>query len=196
MKSTANKFIMKKFILALLLGISVNGFAQLIQFGPQVSYNITSPITDDFNSKSSGTGMGVAGFARVNLLLFYGQGEFGYAKSKFSVSQTGIGETEYEVSGTDATLIVGFKVVPLGKLGNIRIFAGYNWKNYSDINANNILNYIALERNNSSILGGIGVDLWKLTIDYRYLAGITDLDPSGRDVKTGISNISLGFKFL
>lgn len=187
---------MKKFILVALLCISVNGFAQLIQFGPQISYNITSPISDDFSSKSSGTGMGVAGFARVNLLLFYAQGEFGYAKSKFSVSQTGIGETEYELGGTDATLLVGFKVIPLGKLGNIRIFAGYNWKNYSDISANNSLNYIAIERNNSSILGGVGVDLWKLTVDYRYLAGVTDLDPSGRSLKTATSNFSVGFKFL
>lgn len=187
---------MKKFILAVVLCISVNGFAQLIQFGPQLSYNITSPLTDDFSSKSSGTGMGVAGFARVNLLMFYGQGEFGYAKSKFNVSQTGIGETEYELSGTDATLIVGFKIVPLGKLGNVRIFAGYNWKNYSDIKANNSLNYIALEKNNSSILGGVGVDLWKLTLDYRYLAGVSDLDPSNRNIKTAVSNFSLGFKFL
>lgn len=186
---------MKKFILAALLCISVNGFAQLIQFGPQFSTNITSVITNDFSSKSSGTGYGVAGFARVNLLLFYGQAEFGYAKSKFSVSQTGIGETEYELGGTDATLIAGFKVIPLGKLGNIRIFAGYNWKNYSDIKTNNNLNYIALERNNNSILGGVGVDLWKLTLDYRYLAGITDLDPSNRNIKTGVSNLSLGFKF-
>ncbi|MBF4487320.1 MULTISPECIES: hypothetical protein [unclassified Flavobacterium] len=31
---------MKKFILAALLCISANGFAQLIQFGPQFSYNI------------------------------------------------------------------------------------------------------------------------------------------------------------
>lgn len=187
---------MKKFILVVLLCISANSFAQLIQFGPQFSYNITSPLTDDFSSKSSGTGIGAAGFVRVNLLLFYGQGEFGYAKSKFSLAQTGIGETEYELSGTDATLLVGFKVVPLGKLGNVRIFAGYNWKNYSDIKANNSLNPIDFEKNNSSILGGVGVDLWRLTLDYRYLAGVSDIDPSNRKVKTAVSNISLGYKFL
>ncbi len=187
---------MKKFLLAAFFCISVNGFAQLIQFGPQFSYNITSPLTDDFSSKSSGTGYGVAGFVRVNLLLFYAQGELGYAKSKFSLSQTGIGETDYELAGSDATILVGFKIIPLGKLGNVRLFAGYNWKNYSDISANNNLNIVAFEKNNSSILGGVGVDLWKLTLDYRYLAGVTDLDPSGRNIKTAVSNFSLGFKFL
>lgn len=187
---------MKKFILAALLCISVNGFAQLIQFGPQVSYNITSPNTDDFSSTSTGNGMGIGGFVRLNLLLFYAQGELAYSESKFNVSQTGIGETEYKLSGTDAALIAGFKIVPLGKLGNIRLFVGYDWKNYSDISANNSLNYIAIERNNSSFLGGVGVDLWKFTIDYRYLAGVTDLDPSGRSLKTNVSNFSVGFKFL
>lgn len=83
----------------------------------------------------------------------------------------------------------------MGKLGNVRIFGGYNWKNYSDISANNNLNPIAIEKNNSSILGGVGVDLWKLTLDYRYLAGVTDIDASDRSIKTAVSNISLGFKF-
>ena len=187
---------MKKFILATLLCISVNGFAQFIQFGPQFSSNITSVISDDFSSKNSGTDVGFAAFVRMNLTLFYAQGEFGYATSKFSVSQTGIGETEYSLGGTDLTLIGGIKIIPLGKLGNVRIFAGYNWKNYSDIEANNNLNYIPIENNNSSILGGVGVDLWRFTVDYRYLAGLTDIDASGRSLKTGISNFSIGFKFL
>lgn len=187
---------MKKLILAALLCISANGFAQLIQFGPQFTYNITSPITDDFSSKNSGTGFGAAAFVRVNLLLFYGQGELGYTESKFSLSQTGVAETEYKLSGTDASLIIGFKILPLGKLGNLRIFAGYNWKSYSDISANNNLNYIDIESNNSSILGGVGVDLWRITVEYRYLAGISDIDPSDRSLKTAASNFSVGYKFL
>lgn len=187
---------MKRIIIAILLCVTANGFAQLVQFGPQVSYNITSPISDDFSSKSAGTGMGIGGFARVNLLSFYGQAEIGYVKSKFNVSQTGISETEYELTGTDATIMAGLKVVPLGKLGNVRVFAGYNWKSYSNVKVNTNINYIDIERNNSSILGGVGVDIWKLTFDYRYLAGFTDLDPSGRKLRTAVSNFSLGYKFL
>lgn len=188
---------MKKLILAVLLSISANSFAQLIQIGPQVSYNFTSPITNDFSSKSSGTGVGFAGFARVNLLMFYAQGEFGYTKSEFSIAQTETEKTDYELSGTDATLIAGFKVIPLGKLGNIRVFTGYNWKNYSNTKTSNTLNYVEIAKNNHSLLGGVGIDLWRLTLDYRYIAGITDLDPSSdQDLKTGTSSLSLGFKFL
>ncbi|MEL1254382.1 hypothetical protein AAEO57_11385 [Flavobacterium sp. DGU38] len=187
---------MKKFILAALLCFGVNGFAQLVQFGPQLSYNITSPITDDFSTKNSGTGMGAAAFVRVNIFLFYGQGEIGYSKSKFSLAQSGIGETEYELAGADATLIAGFRIIPLGKLGNVRLFVGYNWKNNSDISSNNNLNPVDFENSNSSVLGGVGVDLWRVTVEYRYLAGLSDLDASGRSIKTGASQLSVGFKFL
>jgi hypothetical protein len=187
---------MKKLFFAVLLCFSVNGFAQLIQFGPQFSGNITSAISNDFVSKSSGNDIGYGGFVRLNLALFYAQAEIGYTKSKFSVSETGVSETQYELGGSDATLLAGIKIIPLGKLGNVRAFAGYNWKNYSDINTTNDFNTISLAHNNHSILAGVGVDIWRLTLDYRYIAGITDLDPSERDLKTGVSNVSLGFKFL
>ncbi|MBF7090869.1 hypothetical protein IUY40_04875 [Flavobacterium sp. ALJ2] len=186
---------MKKFFLITLLSISVNSFSQLLELGPILSSNVTSISTNDYNSDSSGTSIGFGGFARVNLLMLYGQAEFGYAQSKFTVSESGVANTDYKLSGTEATLIVGYKIIPLGKLGNIRLFGGYNWKNYSNIDRSNNLNYIDIIKNNNSILGGVGVDLWKLTVDFRYLAGITDIDASNLKVKTTVSNISLGFKF-
>ncbi|MNK43780.1 hypothetical protein D3C87_624970 [compost metagenome] len=188
--------VMRKFFLAVLLCICVNGFAQLIQIGPQFSTNITSVNAKSFSSDHTNTGIGAAAFARLNLALFYAQGEFGYAQTNFSVYQDGVGETEFKLSGTDASLIAGLKIIPLGKAGNVRLFVGYNWKNYSDISTNNNLNSIALERNNHSILGGVGVDVWRLTFDLRYLAGLSDIDASNNEIKTGVTNLSLGFKFL
>ncbi|WP_125719948.1 outer membrane beta-barrel protein [Flavobacterium ustbae] len=187
---------MKKLILVSFLFICANGFAQLLQIGPQISTNITSVDAKNFSSDHTNTGIGFAAFARVNLLLFYAQGEFGYAKNNFSVYQDGIGETEFKLAGTDATLIAGYKLIPLGKAGNVRLFVGYNWKNYSDTNSNNNLNNILFEKNNHSVLGGVGVDVWRLTFDVRYLAGLTDIDASVGEIKTGVTNLSLGFKFL
>jgi len=192
----SNKILMKKFFLAAFLCFCVNGFAQLIQVGPQFSTNITSVDAKNFSSDHTNTGVGFSAFARVNLTVFYAQGEFGYAQTNFSVFQDGVGETEFKLSGTDATLIAGFKIIPLGKIGNVRVFAGYNWKNYSDINPSNNLNHIAFERNNHSVLGGVGVDVWRLTFDVRYLAGLSDIDASSGEIKTGITSLSLGFKFL
>ncbi len=188
--------IMKKFFLAVFLCICANGFAQLIQVGPQFSTNITSVNAKSFSSDHTNTGIGAAAFARLNLALFYAQGEFGYAQTNFSVYQEGAGETEFKLAGTDATLIAGFKIVPLGKLGNVRLFVGYNWKNYSDISSSNNLNSVTFEKNNHSILGGVGVDVWRLTFDVRYLAGLSDIDASSGEIKTGVTNLSLGFKFL
>ena len=187
---------MKKFFLAAFLCICANGFAQLIQIGPQISTNITSVNAKNFSSDHTNTGIGAATFARLNLALFYTQGEFGYGQTNFSVYQDGVGETEFKLSGTDASLIAGFKIIPLGKAGNVRLFVGYNWKNYSDISSGNNLNSIVFEKNNHSILGGVGVDIWRLTFDVRYLAGLRDIDASNSEIKTDVTNLSLGFKFL
>ena len=187
---------MRKIFLAAFLCICANGFAQLIQIGPQFSTNITSVNAKGFSSDHTNTGIGASAFARVNLTVFYAQGEFGYAQTNFSVFQDGVGETEFKLSGTDATLIAGFKILPLGKIGNVRLFVGYNWKNFSDIKPSNNLNSIAFEKNNHSILGGVGVDVWRLTFDLRYLAGLSDIDASDSEIKTGVTSLSLGFKFL
>lgn len=178
---------MKKILVIALFYFSSNGFAQLIQFGPQISTNTTNISTKGYNGDNAETTVGFGAFARVNLLNFYGQGEIGFGKSQFSVNN-GLQKTEYDLSGTDFTLIAGFKILPLGKLGNLRLFGGYNWKNYSS-RENNIAN------NNNSILGGVGVDLWRFTLDYRYLSGMTDIDDSPNKIKTGVSNFTLGFKF-
>ncbi|MCM0668161.1 PorT family protein [Flavobacterium tyrosinilyticum] len=187
---------MRKFLLTAFLCICANGFAQLIQIGPQFSTNITSVNAKNFSSDHTNTGIGFSAFGRLNLALFYAQGEFGYGQTNFSVYQNGVGETEFKLSGTDASLIAGLKIIPLGKLGNVRLFVGYNWKNYSDISTSNNLNSIAIEKNNHSILGGVGVDVWRLTFDVRYLAGLSDIDASSSEIKTGVTNLSIGFKFL
>lgn len=187
---------MRKFLLTAFLCICANGFAQLIQIGPQFSTSITSVNAKNFSSDHTNTGIGFAAFGRLNLALFYAQGEFGYGQTNFSVYQNGVGETEFKLSGTDASLIAGLKIIPLGKLGNVRLFVGYNWKNYSDISTSNNLNSIAVEKNNHSILGGVGVDVWRLTFDVRYLAGLSDIDASSSEIKTGVTNLSIGFKFL
>ncbi|MBK0369886.1 outer membrane beta-barrel protein [Flavobacterium agrisoli] len=185
---------MKKFLAVALFCFSATSFAQLIQFGPQISTNSTNISTKGYADDSADTTIGFGAFARVNLLNFYGQGEIGFGKTQFSVND-GFGKTEYDLSGTDFTLLAGFKILPLGKLGNVRLFGGYNWKNYSSIDANNNASPVDFKKNNSSVIAGAGVDLWKFTLDYRYLIGVSDLDDSPNEIKTGISNFTLGFKF-
>lgn len=185
---------MKKIFAIAIFCFSTASFAQLVQFGPQISSNTTNISSRGYNDVNGETTVGFGAFARVNILNFYGQGEIGFGKTQFSTAN-GISRTEYDLSGTDFTLIAGFKILPLGKLGDLRLFGGYNWKNYSSIDADNNLSNNDFNKNNSSLLGGIGVDLWRFTLDYRYLNGLTDLDESNDKLKTGVSNVTLGFKF-
>jgi len=186
---------MKKIILFFVLMLSAPAFAQLFTFGPQFTLNSTSVRTEGYNYDKSGTGMAYGGFMRVNLILFYAQGELSYSTSEFSISKDGTAVTEYKMSGSDAALLAGFKVVPLGKLGNVRVFVGYDWKNFSKTDTNNDLNHFDTESNNNSIIIGAGVDLWKFTFDYRFLNGMTDIDRTGGEVKLNQSCFAIGFKF-
>lgn len=187
---------MKKIVLfTLLLLCGANASAQLISFGPQVSSNISMARSKSYSDDKTGSGMNYGGFVRVNLLMFYAEGDLSYSQSKFSISADGTSRTEYELSGTDFTLLAGFKIVPLGKLGNVRVFAGYDWKNYSSIDTDNNLNLFAVEKNNNSFVIGAGVDVWKFTFDYRFLNGLTDIDTTAGDVKINQSCFVLGFKF-
>lgn len=186
---------MKKIILFIAIMFSTTAFAQLVQFGPQVSSNTTMVRSHDLADHASGTSVNYGGFLRFNILLLYVQGELGYAQSKFSISQDGTSNTEYKLSGTDAAVLVGFKVVPLGKLGNVRVFGGYDWKNFSSTDTDNDLNHFDVASNNHSFIIGAGVDLWKFTLDYKFLNGLSNIDNSGGDTKLNASCFSLGFKF-
>jgi opacity protein-like surface antigen len=187
---------MKKIILfTLLLFCGANVSAQLVTFGPQISSSITTVNSHDFSSDESGTSINYGGFVRVNLLLLYFEGDLTYATTEFSVSRDGISKTDYKMSGSDLSLIVGFKLLPLGKLGNVRVLAGYDWKSYSGTDTNNDLNHFDTESNNSSVIAGVGVDVWKFTFDYRYLVGLTDIDSGGGETKLDQSCFVLGFKF-
>lgn len=186
---------MKKIIfLAIVVLFGARASAQLLTFGPQFTYNSTSVNSEGYSSDDSGTGMSYGGFLRVNVVLFYAQAELSYSQTEFSISRDGTSETEYKMSGSDLALIAGFKVLPLGKIGNVRVFAGYDWKNFSKTDTNNDLNHFDTETNNGSILIGVGVDIWKFTLDYRFLNGMTDIDRTGGEVKLNQSCISIGFK--
>lgn len=186
---------MKKILfIAVVLLFSAHASAQLLTFGPQFTYNNTSVNSEGFSYDKSGTGMSYGGFLRVNVVLFYAQAELSYSQTEFSISRDGTSQTEYKMSGSDLALIAGFKVLPLGKIGNVRVFAGYDWKNFSKTETNNDLNHFDTESNNGSILIGAGVDIWKFTVDYRFLNGMTDVDRGPGEVKLNQSCISVGFK--
>ena len=198
---------MKKIILMFSLAISTHCMAvELVPFtfGPMVSATGTLlNASPDFASSSAGFGYNVGAFARIKILMLYAQGEVSYAfkKSDFA-SDNGSGgpmETTLKTKGIDATAIGGIALFGLGDLGNFRLFVGYNWSNFSDIkyefgnqSASGTDN---ISKHNHSILGGVGVDLLKLTVDLRYLHGVSDISKvSSAEIKSSIYTLTLGFK--
>jgi hypothetical protein len=199
---------MKKIFLIAMLLVSTTTYSQDIipfTFGPMISMTSTSvSASPDFHDQIAGAGYDVGGFARLKILLLYAQLEASFSSKSTSVvladSSSVNSNVLFRLNGLDLSLIGGMKLFGLGSLGNFRIFLGYNLNNYSDITYaldGNDLSTDNVNTNNSSILGGIGVDLSRLTIDLKYSEGLTDIASSPiQKVHTNVISATLGFKIL
>ena len=97
-------------------------------------------------------------------------------------------------------ILNGIKLFKIREIGNVRIFGGYNWNNYSDISYSVDGNNFAtsnVNKNNHSLLGGIGLDLSKFIFDLKYIKGFIDLTNSGQsDVESRVINLTIAYKIL
>ncbi len=197
---------MKKLITICLVALTLPCIAQDIlpfTYGPIVSMTGTSLSNgSDVKDQVTGTGYNVGGFVRVKVLMLYTEAELNYGSKSVSVTLDNNGNninSVYKLKGLDASLILGLKLIGLGENANLRLFAGYNYNNYSDISFSvNGEKYDAtgVGESNSSILGGVGCDLWKFALNLKYQYGLTDLASSGSsEVKTRIVNLSLAYRF-
>jgi len=196
---------MKKLLL-LLLFLSVFGLkAQLspFSFGFLFTTNATS-----FNAKpgigtiSPQPAFGGSAFARLKILILYAELEAGYSSHKVNSSQTLSGskfEYNYTLDGLDISGILGWRVIGIGPLGNFRIFAGYNFNNFTKITVESngsVVTDPAINTGNSSFLVGTGVDLWRIVFNFKYNVGLTDLSSlNNQELKANSASISVGFRF-
>lgn len=198
---------MKKFLIASLLTLTLQCKAQDIlpvTFGPLVSLTSTSLNSNpNFKDQIAGAGYNFGAFVRLKLLFFYGQGEASFGSKSASVTSTTNGvnnNLSFKLKGIDISMIGGIKLFGIKDIGNVRIFGGYNWNNYSDISYSVDGNNFAasnVNNNNHSLLGGIGFDLSKFTFDLKYIKGFIDLTNSGQtDVESRVINLTIAFKIL
>jgi hypothetical protein len=198
---------MKKVLLIIILLIGQRAYSQDIipfTFGPQISMTSTSVVADpDFHDQIAGAGYNLGGFARLKLLFLYGQLEASFSSKSTSIvlqdSSSLNSNVLFRLNGLDVSLIAGIKLFGIGSLGNCRMFIGYNLNNYSDITYSldgNNLSTDNVNSNNSSILGGIGIDLTRLTLDLKYIHGLSDIVSGSQEVNTNVISATLGFKIL
>ena len=102
------------------------------------------------------------------------------------------------LNGIDVSLILGAKLISLGQPGNLRIFGGYSWNNYTDISYaidGNKFDAGNVNNNNHSVIYGVGVDLSHLAFDLKFINGFVDLTNSGvNDVESRIVNLTVVYK--
>jgi hypothetical protein len=197
---------MKKILLLTFILITTKCFSQdilPITYGPLVSMTSTTFSSDpDFVDQVAGAGYNFGGMVRLKVLFLYAQGEVAYGNksSSITVSDSGVNSNvTYKLKGMDVTALLGVKLLGLSSVGNIRIFGGYNWNNYSDITYSVDGNSFAasnVNSNNHSLVMGFGVDLLKLSFDLKYIDGFIDLATSQSvEVKSKIVNLTVAYRF-
>jgi hypothetical protein len=173
-----------------------------LTFGPLVSMTSTSlKASPDFVDQVSGAGYNVGGMVRLKLLFLYAQAEVSYGtkSSSVTVSDTGVNNNAtYKLKGMDFTAILGLKLLGIGDMGNVRIFGGYNWNNFSDITYSidgNIFDASDVNSNNHSVLFGVGVDLAKFSFDLKLINGFADLtEASNTTVESQVVNLTVAYR--
>lgn len=175
-----------------------------VTFGPLISMTSTSLTSNpDFKDQIAGAGYNYGAFVRLKLLFFYAQGEASFGSKSASVSSITNGlnrNFSFKLKGIDVSMIGGIKLFGIKEIGNVRIFGGYNWNNYSDISYSIDGNNFAtsnVNSNNHSFLGGIGLDISKFAIDLKYIKGFIDLTNSSQtNVESRVINLTIAYKIL
>ncbi len=196
---------MKKIFAFAFLLVSSRSIAQDIiplTFGPIVSMTSTSLKADpDFVDQVSGSGYNFGGMIRLKLLMLYAQAEVSYGTKSASVTvndTSGNNNATYKLKGMDFSAILGLKLFGIGNMGNVRIFGGYNWNNFSDITYSidgNIFDASDVNTNNHSILFGAGVDLAKFSFDLKLINGFVDLtEAPDIDVESQVVNLTVAYR--
>lgn len=198
---------MKKllFVSLIILSVQCKGMDLLpVTFGPLISLTSTSLNSNpDFQDQIAGAGYNFGAFVRLKLLFFYGQGEASFGSKSASVTSITNGlnrNLSFKLKGIDVSMIGGIKLFSIKEIGNVRIFGGYNWNNYSDISYlidGNNFSTSNVNNNNHSYLGGIGLDISKFAFDLKYIKGFIDLTNSSQtNVESRVINLTIAYKIL
>ena len=197
---------MKKIVLSLTI-VLISIFAAQAQILPTFKLGVKgglgfSSLNSDqkwLNSDTK-TGFQLGVWGRVGIAGFHIQPEAYYASKKVGLSVTegeNIGEGEATFKSLDVPVLLGTKI-GLGPVG-FRIQAGPVFSFVQDGEAKlvNVAKFGDYKKNSTGIIGGVGVDISKLTVDLRYEHGLTNLSTDGNlDQKIRMWTIGVGFAIL
>ncbi|WP_140936748.1 porin family protein [Sphingobacterium lumbrici] len=149
-----------------------------------------------FNSDTK-TGYQLGVWGRVGIAGFHLQPEAYFSSKKVEIEGTDSDSGKGTFNSLDVPILLGTRI-GLGPVG-FRIQAGpvFSFAQDGEIKYNNMANFNDYKKNATGIIGGIGVDISKLTVDLRYEHGLTNLtSSSSQDQKIRLWSIGVGYSFL
>ncbi|WP_449439228.1 porin family protein [Pedobacter steynii] len=185
-----NKFYLM--IAIIMVSISVKAQQSGVNFGLKAGINYATLPTSfkEVKEKEGKAGYNIGVFARVGDALYF-QPELNYTAFKSEYSYNSKVYTP-KFKQVNIPLMVGYKIINTEAL-NFRISAGPDLS-YSLNKAAGSAQFDYKKFTAGGVVNA-GVDIGSLTIDARYSRGLTKIN-KGLDEKTGIFNLSVGFKIF
>ncbi|GHE38218.1 hypothetical protein GCM10017764_22000 [Sphingobacterium griseoflavum] len=150
-----------------------------------------------FNSDTK-TGFQLGAWGRVGIAGFHVQPEAYYASKKVGAQFEQSGEKgEATFQSFDVPILLGTRI-GLGPIG-VRVQAGpvFSFAQDGKVNFTTATDWDRYKKTSTGIVGGIGADISKFTVDLRYEHGLTDLNESpDYNQKIRMWTIGVGFAFL
>jgi hypothetical protein len=201
---------MKKFTLFIVMLLIAGTTSAGVHFGIKLGYNGNKLSTNlDSISSQFKSGLHIGAFARIGKRVYFGP-ELYYslqgAEYVFDAPLEADSWTQKLTIGTlDVPLNVGFRIINNNKF-NLRIMAGpmasfvVNSKIKSTGTITDPITKASLNTVNWYIQAGAGMDLWFVTLDIRYQAGLNQMiEQVGTwnfDTRNNVFVVSLGFKIF
>ncbi|MGO1244521.1 MAG: porin family protein [Sphingobacterium sp.] len=193
---------MKKSLLTLICLVVAISAAQAqlfpsIKFGVKGALGFSSLTSEGkvFNSDTK-TGYQLGLWGRVGVAGFHVQPEAYYANKKIGFkTETENGDATFK--SFDVPVLLGTKI-GIGPVG-FRIQAGpvFSFAQDGKVSLSSAVDWDKYKKTSTGVIGGIGADISKLTIDLRYEHGLSDLNESpDYNQKIRMWTIGLGFAIL
>ncbi|PVH24919.1 porin family protein [Sphingobacterium corticibacter] len=191
---------MKKRILTLIVAITTIFSAQAQLFpsfdlGLKAGANFTSLRSNgNYFDSSTKAGFLAGAWARVGVLGFHIQPELYYTSKNTSLNRGNTSE-DVKFSTVDVPVLLGTKI-GLGPIG-ARIQAGPLFSFIVDKdNVTSFGSEVDYKKNFAAIVGGVGVDISKLSLDLRYEAGLGNINRGDNRQRLNLWTLAIGYNFL
>src|SRR5690606_35564125 len=150
----------------------------------------------NFFDSDTKTGYQLGLWGRVGVAGFHVQPEAYYASKKAGVKTEGEnGEATFK--SVDVPVLLGTRI-GIGPIG-FRVQAGpvFSFAQDGKVNLKTATDWDKYKKSSTGIIGGIGADISKFTVDLRYEHGLTNLsDNSTYNQKIRMWTVGVGFAFL